>query len=148
MRPLVRQRAITSRLSPTLRPTHRQLTSNTTTALRQAATPLPPPLTTLSVTGSKDDMFPVRRVYCVGRNYRWRLLARFSTKMLSSFDTILTLLFHTRAHAIELNNDPDEPPFFFHKPTDAVVDTSSGAQTVKTFESFHFKILLLIHVCS
>ena len=37
-----------------------------------------------------DDLFPVRRVYCIGRNYA--------------------------AHAIEMGHDPDrEPPFFFQK---------------------------------
>lgn len=41
-----------------------------------------------------DDRFPVRRVYCVGRNYA--------------------------AHAREMGFDPDrEPPFFFCKPNDA-----------------------------
>ena len=28
----------------------------------------------------------------------------------------VTQTFACRAHAIELNNDPDEPPFFFLKP--------------------------------
>lgn len=43
-----------------------------------------------------DALFPVRRVYCVGRNYA--------------------------AHAREMGHDPDrEPPFFFAKPADAVV---------------------------
>ena len=47
------------------------------------------------VTGSADR-YPVRRVYCVGRNYA--------------------------AHAREMGFDPDrEPPFFFCKPADAVV---------------------------
>jgi fumarylpyruvate hydrolase len=41
-------------------------------------------------------LFPVRRVFCVGRNYA--------------------------AHAREMGGDPDrEPPFFFCKPADAVV---------------------------
>ena len=41
--------------------------------------------------------FPVRRIFCVGRNYA--------------------------AHAREMGKDPDrEPPFFFTKPADAVVD--------------------------
>ena len=45
--------------------------------------------------------FPVRRVYCLGRNYR--------------------------AHAIESGDNPDEtPPFFFIKPRDAVVDSRDG----------------------
>jgi 2-keto-4-pentenoate hydratase/2-oxohepta-3-ene-1,7-dioic acid hydratase in catechol pathway len=45
-----------------------------------------PPVTTIPVVGG--DPFPVRRVYCVGRNYA--------------------------AHAREMGHDPDrEPPFFF-----------------------------------
>ncbi|MGD2167112.1 MAG: fumarylacetoacetate hydrolase family protein [Gammaproteobacteria bacterium] len=48
-----------------------------------------------------DQRFPVRRVYCLGRNYR--------------------------AHAIESGDNPDEtPPFFFIKPRDAVTDYRKG----------------------
>jgi fumarylpyruvate hydrolase len=48
-----------------------------------------------------DDHFPVRRIYCVGRNYE--------------------------AHAREMGHDPDrEPPFFFCKPADAVVYVAPG----------------------
>ena len=53
-----------------------------------------PPRQTLGVEGS-DDLFPVRRIYCVGRNYA--------------------------AHIRETGNDEREPPFFFQKPTDAIV---------------------------
>jgi len=43
-----------------------------------------------------DARFPLRRVFCVGRNYS--------------------------EHAREMGHDPDrEPPFFFMKPADAVV---------------------------
>jgi fumarylpyruvate hydrolase len=53
-----------------------------------------PEVATVPVEGSADT-FPVRRVYCVGRNYA--------------------------AHAREMGFDPDrEPPFFFCKPADAV----------------------------
>ncbi len=46
--------------------------------------------------------FPVRRIYCVGRNYE--------------------------AHAREMGHDPDrEPPFFFSKPADAVLNVAPGA---------------------
>jgi 2-keto-4-pentenoate hydratase/2-oxohepta-3-ene-1,7-dioic acid hydratase in catechol pathway len=49
---------------------------------------------------AKAARFPVNRIYCIGRNYR--------------------------EHAIEMGHDPDrEPPFFFQKPADAVVDASS-----------------------
>ncbi|MDQ8756534.1 fumarylacetoacetate hydrolase family protein [Sphingosinicella sp. LHD-64] len=57
-----------------------------------------PAPTTVPVTGGNS--FPVRRVYCVGRNYR--------------------------AHAIEMGADPDrEAPFFFTKPADAVVPSGT-----------------------
>jgi fumarylpyruvate hydrolase len=46
--------------------------------------------------------FPVRRIYCVGRNYA--------------------------DHAIEMGGDPSrEPPFFFAKPADAVVVAATSA---------------------
>ena len=48
-----------------------------------------------------DEVFPVRRVYCIGRNYR--------------------------AHALEMGSNPDrEPPFFFQKPTDAIQFVKTG----------------------
>lgn len=56
-----------------------------------------PPVTALPIVGS-DAVFPVRRVYCIGRNYA--------------------------AHAIEMGHDPDrESPFFFQKNADNL-DTS------------------------
>jgi fumarylpyruvate hydrolase len=60
----------------------------------------PPDVISMEVVGS-DQRFPVRRVYCLGRNYR--------------------------AHAIESGDDPDvNPPFFFIKPRDAVIDYRDG----------------------
>ena len=57
------------------------------------------PRTTLAIAGS-DQRFPVRRIYCVGQNYR--------------------------AHALEMGANPDrEPPFFFMKPADAVRDDAA-----------------------
>jgi len=54
----------------------------------------PAPAAAVPVDGS-NEQFPVRRIYCVGRNYE--------------------------AHAREMGHDPDrEPPFFFQKPTDAI----------------------------
>src|SRR5438128_4720482 len=55
----------------------------------------PPATVGVPVHGTKD-LFPVRRIFCVGRNYA--------------------------AHAREMGHDPDrEPPFFFTKPADAIV---------------------------
>jgi len=60
----------------------------------------PEPPTAAAVAGSSDQ-FPVRRVYCVGRNYA--------------------------AHAREMGGDPDrEAPFFFCKPANAVVAARDG----------------------
>ncbi len=60
----------------------------------------PPDVVSIEIHGS-DLRFPVRRVFCLGRNYR--------------------------AHAIESGDDPDEnPPFFFIKPRDAVIDYREG----------------------
>lgn len=54
---------------------------------------LDPPSVTLAPVAGTAAMFPVRRVYCIGRNYA--------------------------AHAIEMGHDPDrEPPFFFQKNPD------------------------------
>lgn len=55
---------------------------------------------TIPIVGS-DEAFPVRRIYCIGRNYR--------------------------AHAIEMGSNPDrEPPFFFQKPSDAIQYVAAG----------------------
>ena len=54
----------------------------------------------LAVAGS-EQRFPIRRVFCVGRNYG--------------------------AHAREMGSDPNrEPPFFFSKPADAIVPASGA----------------------
>ncbi|CAM9562394.1 unnamed protein product [Discosporangium mesarthrocarpum] len=63
-----------------------------------------PVLTTLSVVGG-ELKFPVRRVYCVGQNYR--------------------------AHTIEVGGDPKSNlPFFFSKPPNAIVDVSFPEATI------------------
>ena len=60
----------------------------------------PPAVTSMEIVGS-NDRFPVRRVFCLGRNYR--------------------------AHAFESGDNPDlTPPFFFIKPRDAVIDSREG----------------------
>ena len=56
------------------------------------------PTVTLAVTG-RAERFPIRRIFCVGRNYA--------------------------EHAREMGADDKEPPFFFTKPADAVVESGS-----------------------
>lgn len=63
-----------------------------------------PEIATVPVAGS-DAVFPVHRIYCVGRNYA--------------------------AHAREMGHDPDrDPPFFFTKPADAIVVSGPGGAAV------------------
>lgn len=70
-------------------------------AQQQAKTPFSVPDTYIPIVGS-DELFPVRRIYCIGRNYA--------------------------AHAREMGSDPTrEPPFFFQKPTDAIQYIPAGA---------------------
>jgi len=58
------------------------------------------PAITIPIVG-ETDVFPVRRIYCIGRNYA--------------------------AHALERGSDPNrEPPFFFQKPTDAIQNVAIG----------------------
>ena len=63
-------------------------------------TPFSVPATYIPIVGS-EEMFPIRRIYCIGRNYA--------------------------AHAREMGSDPTrEPPFFFQKPTDAIQYVAAG----------------------
>ena len=59
-----------------------------------------PPQSVVPVVGT-TDLFPVHRIYCVGRNYE--------------------------EHAKEMGFSGLEPPFFFAKPADAVLTVTDGA---------------------
>lgn len=76
----------------------------------------PPPVTALPVQG-QDTGFPVRRVYCVGRNYG--------------------------EHAKEMGADPSEPPFFFSKPRDAVSAATAIPYPAQT-ERLDFEVELVV----
>lgn len=70
-----------------------------------------PPAIALPVTGT-NDKYPVRRVYCIGRNYA--------------------------AHAIEMGHDPDrEPPFFFQKNADNLDTSGQFPYPPKTSDVHH-----------
>jgi len=82
-------------------------------------TPLIPPAPE-PVTAPIDDgcAFPVRRIYCVGRNYA--------------------------DHAREMGSDPDrEPPFFFTKPRDAVF-TARDVPYPPATTNLHFEVELVL----
>lgn len=80
----------------------------------------------LPVAGA-DAQFPVRRVYCVGRNYA--------------------------GHAREMGSDPDrEPPFFFCKPGDdaAIVPAKPGLVTELPYppqtSNYHYECELVVAI--
>lgn len=84
-------------------------------------TPFSVPATYIPIVGS-DEMFPVRRIYCIGRNYA--------------------------AHAREMGSDPTrEPPFFFQKPTDAIQYVAPGTTVSHPYPSltknYHYEIELV-----
>lgn len=75
---------------------------------------------TLAKTTGGDD-FPVRRVFCVGRNYA--------------------------AHAREMGRDPDrEPPFFFTKWAETVVPSGSIIAYPSETSDFHYEAELVVAI--
>jgi fumarylpyruvate hydrolase len=70
------------------------------------------------------DLFPIHRVYCVGRNYE--------------------------EHAKEMGFSGREPPFFFCKPADAVMPVAEGATGVLPYPSatsnLHHEIELVVAI--
>ena len=77
----------------------------------------PPTVPSLAVADT-DGRFPVRRVYCIGRNYA--------------------------AHAVEMGHDPDrEPPFFFQKNPDNL-DASGEFPYPAHSEDVHHEIELAV----
>ena len=69
---------------------------------------------------SSEQRFPVRRIFCVGRNYR--------------------------AHAREMGFSDKEPPFFFTKPADALVETGSTIPYPPLTADLHHEIELVLAV--
>ncbi len=80
----------------------------------------PPVVPTVAVEGDASR-FPVRRIFCVGRNYA--------------------------AHAREMGRDPErELPFFFTKPADAVVDTGTTVPYPPETGNLHHEIELVVAI--
>lgn len=80
----------------------------------------PPAQPSIAVAGGAAR-FPVRRIFCVGRNYA--------------------------AHAREMGKDPDrELPFFFTKPADAVVDSGATVPYPPLTGNLHYEIELVVAV--
>ena len=67
--------------------------------------------------------FPVRRIFCVGRNYA--------------------------EHAIEMGSDPTrEPPFYFAKPADAVVMHDADIPYPLATSTLHHEMELVVAIGS
>lgn len=80
----------------------------------------PPPVAAIPIQGS-DAMFPIRRIFCVGRNYA--------------------------EHAIEMGSDPTrEPPFYFTKPADAVVIHGADMPYPPATRSLHHEMELVVAI--
>jgi fumarylpyruvate hydrolase len=73
---------------------------------------------TIAISGT-TARFPVRRIFCVGRNYA--------------------------EHAREMGSDPGrDPPFFFSKPADAVVDTGRRLPFPTQTAELHHEVELVV----
>jgi fumarylpyruvate hydrolase len=80
------------------------------------AVPRPPPAY-LDIVGS-DEKFPVRRIYCIGKNYL--------------------------AHIREMAQDERDPPVVFMKPTDAIVRNGGEIPYPVFTNNFHFECELIV----
>jgi fumarylpyruvate hydrolase len=68
-----------------------------------------------------NKAFPVGRIYCVGRNYA--------------------------EHAREMGHDPDrEPPFFFMKPADAIVQNGATIPYPQMTKDLHHEIEMIVAI--
>jgi fumarylpyruvate hydrolase len=76
-----------------------------------------PPQAAIAVEGS-DEKFPVRRIWCVGRNYE--------------------------EHIKEMGHDVRDPPFFFAKPSDAVVASGATIPYPSLTKDCHHEVELVV----
>ena len=77
----------------------------------------PPEVECLDITGS-DKKFPVRRIYCIGKNYL--------------------------AHIVEMDADERDPPVIFMKPRDAVVRSGGEIPYPVFTNDFHYECELVV----
>jgi fumarylpyruvate hydrolase len=78
---------------------------------------LPPPAQAALPIENSTLLFPVRRIYCVGRNYA--------------------------AHRREMGGDDRDPPFFFMKPADALVPPGRAVPYPSLTQDLHHEIELV-----
>ena len=79
------------------------------------------PKTPVLPVAESNKMFPIGRIYCVGRNYA--------------------------EHAREMGHDPDrEPPFFFMKPADAIVQNGATIPYPQATKDLHHEIEMIVAI--
>ena len=81
----------------------------------------PPQIQSLPVRG-EAGRFPVRRIYCVGRNYT--------------------------DHIVEMGGDVRELPFFFQKPADALVQEGAAVAYPAFTQDFQYEVELVLAIGS
>ena len=79
----------------------------------------PEPAAAVPVLGD-ERRFPVRRIFCVGRNYA--------------------------AHAKEMGGDGRSPPFFFAKPADAVMPAGTAIPYPSRTHNLHHEVELVVAI--
>lgn len=80
----------------------------------------PAPAPSLPIVG-RTELFPVRRIFCVGRNYA--------------------------EHSREMGGDPErEAPFFFSKPADALVQNNSTLPFPQATQNLHYEMELVLAI--
>jgi fumarylpyruvate hydrolase len=78
-----------------------------------------PPVRVTTAVRDSEDRFPVRRIFCVGRNYA--------------------------DHVREMGGDPrSEPPIFFSKPADALVQGGSSVSYPPGTQNLHHEVELVV----
>src|SRR6202030_2577508 len=77
----------------------------------------PAPQPAIAIADS-DKLFPVRRIWCVGRNYL--------------------------EHIKEMGQDAREPPFFFAKPADAIVPDGATVPYPSLTKDLHHEVELVV----
>ena len=77
----------------------------------------PPPQAHLDIVGT-EEKFPVRRIYCIGKNYV--------------------------AHIREMNADERDPPVIFMKPADAIVKNGGEIPYPVFTNNFHYECELVV----
>jgi fumarylpyruvate hydrolase len=88
--------------------------------LLNASYVIPAPARTVVPVERSGQVFAVRRIYCVGRNYR--------------------------AHVREMKGDEREPPFFFQKPTDSIVLDGAEITYPPETKDFQHEVELVVAI--